>query len=318
MYLRYRNVWCLAALVLLATMFGALSSFAGIDPPTLTATLNPTESIGEAKTVDMPGVIPQGDIMFSFDLTGSMGGAINTAKAEAINIMNALDALIADSRFGVISYMDYPASYSYCGYGATYGYSSYGDYAYSLDIPASMDRTAVAATINGLVLGYGGDGPQDYTRPFYESYADAAIGYRPGAKKILLNFGDNVPHDCDINEGVPGASGTYSTGGDPGRDEIIGTADDLDLQTVLADMADNDVTLLEIHTHSGYANYWQHWTAITGGEHYVLGSTSDIPSAIFELIQAQALEISELTLEVTTPGYEGWLVSVDPPMYADL
>ena len=168
-------------LLLLGLTCGQVA-FAEITPGSITVTLRPTESFTESKTVDLPGSIPKADVLFSFDLTGSMGGAINTAKARALEIMNSLDALITDSRFAVASYMDYPDYYSSCGYATTYGDESYGDYAYNLDAPMSADRTAVSSTINSLVLGYGGDGPQNYTRVLYESYADATIGYRAGAK----------------------------------------------------------------------------------------------------------------------------------------
>jgi hypothetical protein len=298
------------------TVFMAGLVLAEISPTTLTAGLDRGESVTETKTVTLPAVIPKADIIFAFDLTGSMSGEINTAKAEAINIMNSLDALIDDARYGVMSYMDYPDAYSSCGYSSTYGSPYWGDYAYRLDIPASADRSAVSAAINGLVLGGGSDGPQDYTRIFYESYADESIGYRDGAKKILINFGDNVPHDCNLNEGV--TSGTWTTGGDPGRDEIMGTADDLDLQTVLAEMAANGVTLLEIHSTSYASDYWDYWTGITGGDVYVLSSASEVPAAIISLVEGEATFISNLTIEVTTPGYGDWLTSVVPEFYSDL
>lgn len=310
----------LTTLVTFTAILFFLSSpaFSSMTPGSADIILNPSESFDETKTVDLPGTIPKGDILFSFDLTGSMGGAISTAKTEAINIMNSLDALIDDSRYAVASYMDYPHSYSSCGYTATYGWGPSGDYAYSLDLAMSDDPVAISSAINGLVLGSGYDGPQDYTRIMYESYADAGIGYRTGAKKILLNFGDNVPHDCDLKEDVPGLTGTWSTGGDPGPDEIMGTADDLDLQTVLAEMADNDITLLEVHTTSSYSVYWDYWTGLTGGEIYVLSDVANLPQAIYDLIQAQAQSISSLTLEVTTPGFESWLASVSPASYANL
>lgn len=295
----------------------ALNVNATISPTTLTATLNPGESVGETKTVDLPAEIPVGDIIFAFDLTGSMAGEIATAKAEAINIMNSLDALISDAQYGVMSYMDYPGFYSSYGYSALYGDAGSGDYAYSLDQPVTSDRPAVSAAINSLTLGWGADGPQDYTRIMYESYADPAVGWRSGSKRILINFGDAVPHDNDINEGVPGYPWVQSWGGDPGRDEVMFTGDDLDLQTVLADMAANYVTLLEVHSRGAYFDHWVYWTGLTGGAAYDLASPSGIPAAIVELIEAEAGFISTLTLE-TSPGYESWLTSVTPPSHNDL
>ena len=304
-------------LLLCCVILVAQTALADLTPSTLTVTLQPGESVSELKTATLTGVIPECDIVFALDLSSSMSDEIAAAKAEAINIMNSLDALIDDSKFGVMSYMDYPHEYDHCGYSATYGSAAHGDYAYNLDLALSSDHTLVSNTINSLTLGHGWDGPQDYTRILYESYADGSIGYRPGAKKILLNFGDGVPHDCDINEGVPGTTTIFSRGGDPGRDEIMGTSDDLDLQTVLADMAANSITLLEVHSDSYYATYWDYWTGLTGGDMYVLGSSTDIPAAVYSLILAQATEISLLTLEVEA-GWESWLTSVSPTQYTDL
>jgi hypothetical protein len=203
--------------------------------------------------------------------------------------------------------MDYPASYSSCGYSSTYGSAPDGDYAYSLDQSVTPNTLDVENAINGLVLGYGADGPQDYTRIFYESYADPNVSWRPGAKRILVNFGDNVPHDCNLNEGVSG--GTWTTGGDPGRDEIMGTADDLDLQTVLGDMATNGVVLLEAHTTS-YANvHWNYWTGLTGGDVFITGSSTLVVDVINAVTAALVVpEVTDLHLEASS-GFESWIAS---------
>jgi len=290
---------------------------AEMTPPTLTATLTSRASISETKTVTIPEVPPRADVVFAFDLTGSMGGIISTAKSQAVNILSALDALPdVDIQYGVMSYMDYPSVYSSCGYYTSYGNSGCGDYAYSLDQAVTDGTTSITTAISGLTLGCGDDGPQDYTRIMYESYADPDVSWRSGARRILVNFGDNVPHDCDLNEGV--TSGTWTTGSDPGRDEIMGTADDLDLQTVLANMATNGVILLECHT-TDYANeYWSYWTGITGGDVYITGSSTLVDDVI-EAVEV-ALEVpvvDGLHLEAST-GYESWLTMVDPASYDGL
>ena len=181
-----------------------------------------------------------------------------------------------------------------------------------------MASTAVIGAINALILGCGSDGPQDYTRIMYESYADPSVGWRTGAKRILLNFGDNVPHDCNLNEDVPGKIGTWSTGGDPGRDEVMGTADDLDLQTVLAAMDSHGVVLLECHT-STYANeYWAYWTGITGGGVYLTGSDTlveDIVTAVEDALEVPM--VYDLHLEASS-GFEPWLESVSPASYPEV
>jgi hypothetical protein len=224
--------------------------------------------------------------------------------------------------------MDYPHTYNSFGYYASYGFSGWGDYAYKRNLAITSDKTQVQNAINSLNLGSGDDGPQDYTRVCYESYADASIGYRTGSKKILVNFGDNVPHDNNLNEGVPGKTGTYSTGGDPGRDEImdetsdaskIGVGnDDLDLQKVLQGMKSNGVTLLEVHGSSYATDYWDYWTGITGGDVYVIGSTTPdvITNAIVSLVGSTVSSIDSLTLK-PEDGYEDW-VSWTPAEYSDV
>jgi hypothetical protein len=301
----------LFAMVMIASVLAVLAS-ASISPETVEAELCPCERITVTKevTIDIP---LRGDVIFAFDLTGSMGGTIATAKAKAQDIMDCVDALGVDVNYGVMSYMDYPDSYDYCGYSATYGSSASGDYAYRLDQSVTSNRAAVVTAINALTLGSGADGPQDYTRIMYESYADTSVGWRTGAKKLVVNFGDNVPHDCDLNEGVPGKTGTWTTGGDPGRDEIMGNLDDLDLQTVLANMAANNVILLECHT-STYANeYWTHWTGITGGGVYITTSATLVDDVCTAIEDGLTL-VYDLHLQAST-GYEDWLELVDPPSY---
>jgi PKD repeat protein len=306
---------CLLVIATVCMVFSNVS--ASISPDHVTKTLYPGDCYTVTKTVTIPGYTPKADVVFSFDLTGSMGSIINAAKTKAIVIMNTLITNYpgVSFNFGVMSYMDYPHTYSSCGYSATYGSST--DYAYSLDQSLTFNVGSVSSAINGLVLGSGWDGPQDYTRIFYESYADPSVGWRTGAKRLLVNFGDNVPHDCNLNQGV--TSGTWTTGLDPGRDEVIFTGDDLDLQSVLSAMASpsNAVTLIECHT-STYANsHWIYWTGITGGSVFITSSgnlVNDVVNAVVSGITIPT--VNNLHLAVITPGYSSWLSSVVPPSYA--
>jgi len=263
-----RIVFYLSLLVSI-TLCTSIAMADTVNPIAINATLNPGECVDELKTVTLTGSPANVDIMFSFDLTGSMGGIIGTAKAQAIDIMNQIQAELPDSslRFGVVSYMDYPAFYSSCGYADEYGSIYTGDYAYRLDLALTPDINEVSVAINALILGGGGDGPQDYSRIFYESVADSSnIGWGEGVK-IFINFGDNVPHDCNLNIGTPScpdeSSDTcqvWSTGGDPGRDEIIGTADDIVLLDALNQMKANNITLFEMHSYYSDYDYWKYWT----------------------------------------------------------
>jgi hypothetical protein len=71
--------------------------------------------------VTLPSLPPAVDVLFSFDVTSSMGGVIDTAKANAISLMAALEATGVSFHFGVTSFGDCPATYTSCGYSNTYG-----------------------------------------------------------------------------------------------------------------------------------------------------------------------------------------------------
>lgn len=251
-------------------------------------------------TLSKAAEVPKVDVVFSFDLTESMSYYFGTAKSQASSIMAALNESSVDAAFGVVSHMDYPHTYQSYGYGATYGVAASGDYAYRLDQPVTQNRMVVSSAIGRLTLGSGSyDDPEDYERVLYESYADPSVGWRPDAARVLVMLCDSIPHDDNLNEGVPGKIGNLSTGGDPGRDEIMFTPDDLDLQTVLGQMATNHVVLLVIRY--GYlvaatAPYWQLWASLTGGEMYTPSNANDVSSKIQRVAQTVIPEIGPISL----------------------
>ncbi|MGI5238587.1 S8 family serine peptidase [Dactylosporangium sp. CA-139066] len=208
------------------------------------------------------------DVVFSMDLTGSMGGALGQAKAQLLQAMTDLKAAApgTDFRFGVTSLMDYPGLYG-----------SPGDYPFRVDAPLSADTTAIQTVVNGLALGGGGDGPEAYGRAFWEigqNDTGATLGFRADALKLVINFGDNVPHDNDINQDITAPPLFGNTGVDPGRDGVVGTADDVDFQDdALAALKSHGIRLLEVDSSGGsfIAPYWQSWTATTGGAYTALG-----------------------------------------------
>jgi hypothetical protein len=298
---------------------------ASLEPAELFATLKPGECIEEHKILHLPEMVApaQGDIMFSFDLTGSMRQEVQNVKNNSVNIMNALRAIIPDTKFGCESHMDYTEQYTYCGYSAIYGYAPDGDYPYNLDGGLTDDVTAVANVISGLwEFGNGFDWPEDYSRVFYETYANPGIGWRDGSKKLLLAWLDAYPHDCDVWACIGGSG---STGPDPGRDEIAGNADDLEILDVLDGMAAEDITLLVLYSGIGDFNLWECFASRTGGRAFQIGTDGEIPGGLDiaefiadSLVLPEIMHIDTLTLEVCTPGYEDWLVSVVPAYYTDI
>jgi hypothetical protein len=113
----------------------------------------------------------------------------------------------------------------------------------------------------------------------------AALGFRSDALKLLVNFGDNVPHDTNLDEGVDSPPFfDNDTGIDPGRNERIDCGgDDIDFQEdALAAMASAGVHLLHIDS-SGepdLAPYWQLWTSRTGGAFAAINNDGTVPGGL--------------------------------------
>lgn len=304
----------LAAVFLFAV--GSVGAFAADVDETFEFEMNPVDPYNQPISVYVPKTPPSADVVFSFDLTGSMGDILSTAKSNAISMMEQLSALGSDISFGVVSYMDYDGYYESAGYADYYGDASSGDYPYRMDCSVTKDKNAVSQAINGLTLGFGEDGPEAYTRILYESYADPSIGWRSGAKKIFVNFGDNLPHDDDVNFGVPGESSVWSTGIDPGRDMLMGTDDDLDLQVVVAGMTANNIVLLACQTEGDYLEHWSHWAGQTGGEAYNTNSSvvaQDVVTAISKILLAP--DVEQLRLVPEEAAFTAWITDIQEPYY---
>ncbi|MBM7866459.1 hypothetical protein GTO89_06845 [Heliobacterium gestii] len=287
-----------------------------IKPSSLTATLEVGESIHEDKTVEIPRMPPKADILLSFDVSGSMEPILYLAKSYVLHLMMLLDrrGLGCDLQYGVISYSDYPGLYESEGYREFYGLQF--DYPYRLDQPLTGNLSPVVTVMNNLYTGSSGDNPECYARPFYESYTDPAIGWRRGAKRILINIGDSVPHDRDVNRGVPGKSGVWLTGLDPGRDGVVRTADDLTFLDVIQGLVDHHITLVEFHRTAKYLDYWQYWTGLTGGKAYNISSISVVNSLEQELVDLLGVPVvANLRLEASE-GFQRWLTRVTPAAYS--
>ena len=282
---------------------GEITPESTLEPAEVWKNLKAGHSFTESKTANIQPAPPMGDVLFMFDLTGSMYGAIENAKINSENIMGAVNGLIADSKFGVVSHKDYEGYFSSCGYSDWYGGD--GDFPYMLNQSVTTETTDVTNAINSLDVWGGADGPESYTRVLYETMNDPGIGWRPEAKKIVVAFLDNIPHDC-----------MFETGGDPGRNAIAGDEDDLDFKEVLYAMKEQNITLIVVDCGGYVTDFWNTYAGLTGGAAYPLGA--DIDETIAEIIEAEISQVDNLSLEVCTPGFESWMTSLTPEEYTDV
>ena len=332
---RWRKaLWWIAAALVLTTLALAPVSNALLSPvergvyqllPPIEGELCPGEILPFDFTITIPATPVRGDIVFAVDTTGSMGGVIRAAQENALAIMEQLNELIPDVQFGVIDVEDYPID----------PYGQAVNVAYRLRQSVTDDREAVRAAIDEMVANAGGDLPEAYTRAFYEAFADPDVGWRPGARHLLLFFGDSVPHDDNLNAGFerppyvpPGRTdGIWNSGHpprylDPGRDGIPGTDDDLDFQAVLQSLAENEITLLVVVTSSTFPEpdqrelvvYWNYWAGITGGRAVPLWNAGDLPQVIRDLVQGTVTRINRLAIEADPERFDAWVFTEPPEM----
>ncbi len=273
----------------------------------------------------VPAVPPLLDIVFVFDLTGSMASTVSEMKASATDILGGVLTKFPGAQFGLASFRDYPIS----PYGGT------GDWAWRVEQTITTDAVAIITAIGGMTVGGGGDGPESYSRVLFEAaHPDNSLGWRMGSRKVLIVFGDNYPHDDDLSAGgVPAPGGTpWVTGRpptflDPGRDGDTGVssdADDIDFQETLVGLKDSDTTLLFVVANASDASAstvrnWDHWSKLTapGGVAVAPGATDTLEDVILGVIDSSTGRIGSLMIRTEPAALESWVTS-DPAAYTDV
>jgi hypothetical protein len=212
------------------------------------------------------------DVLFVFDTTGSMSGALSEAKAQATGVMTSLSGRLPNLRFGLAQIKDYGDSP-----------------VWRIEQPLTSDRAPVQSAIDRLSAYGGGDAPEAYGTALFQSHHDVAAGWAPGAKHLVVLVADDVPHDRDLNEGVPpevvNQASPWDTGTDPGPN---GTG--IDWQQELAEFAAADYTLAFVLYHGvpAYLPYWNWWAGRTGGQATESTSSTPLGDVLVEIVAASA------------------------------
>lgn len=241
--------------------------------------------------VTIPAVPARADVLLAFDVSSSMMSVLSSAALNASQLVDGLNSLIPDVQIGVVIFSDYPVD----PYGAP------GDTAYEMLSPITSDFAAVRQTLNTLpaLLQDGGDGPEAYTRVLYEAAENPALGWRPDARHFVIFFGDSIPHQVD-----------------PGRDGIPGTVDDLQLDDVLEEVQEEELTPLFAASDLLTQVYWQDLLEPIGGEAVLMEDASTLPATILDLITRSGARIGRLAIEAA-PGYASW-IQVNPSALTDV
>lgn len=177
------------ALFVVALAVAAIAGIAaaatpGVDPQTVTNTVNPGDSFNVAKTVHTPVIPPNPDIVFLADTTFSMVDTIANVQTNATTIMNTIagTAGVGTPEFGAANYTDFDCT---------------DPFPFHLDQAITSTISDVQNAINTWAAGDGCDVPEAQINALFQLATDSSVGFRaPGTStRIVVWFGDSSGHD---------------------------------------------------------------------------------------------------------------------------
>lgn len=134
------------------------------------------------------------DVAIAIDTTGSMTPSIEQARQDAKKVVADTRSALPNARFAIVQFRDD------------------GDRPeYQLVQPLTASPDEVDAAVSGLFADGGADSPEAYNLVFERVASDPAIGFRAGARRLLIVIGDAEPHGA----GTSGLAGCADTSADP-------------------------------------------------------------------------------------------------------
>ncbi len=264
-----------AAAALLVAGFGPAASNAGADTPAHT------------------------DVLFLFDTSSSMTPELTEAKEKVASVMESVGTHLPDVAFGVAFVEDVPGYFSgtFTETLTEQQYAEAREKAWALTQPITTDREKVLAAINALTIDYGGDGPEAYGRALWESDTNPTVSWRPGARHEIVLIADNVPHDPNLNEGLPEsawAQNPFDTFEEPaGKFGIAGSTwtpgTNLAIRNVASELGSDGKPLQSVEFFGGqnYLPYWEYWAALSGGQ-ALDGASGELATTLTNIIETGA------------------------------
>jgi MYXO-CTERM domain-containing protein len=200
-----------AAFSIFSAVLPGSAKAGSINPSSFNTTLDVGEAVKVAKTVFTTAGSSLVDFLFLADNTGSMGGVINSVKNTSTALLSSLNSSFADARFSVARYFGDPIEFGTTSNGP--GFNA----AYDVLTPLTANTSSVTSGINGWIASDGGDGPEANfyalqqavtngastspglgSLPGFFGGSGEAIGWRTGAQKVILWFGDATSHQDTV------------------------------------------------------------------------------------------------------------------------
>lgn len=255
---------------------------ADVSPPSAHLTVNAGGTATESKTVTVPALPPKADVEIAIDTTGSMGGAISQAQAQATQLVNTLHADIPDTNFSVVDFKDFVD----------------GPQEYVVRQPNTNDASLVQNAINAMTAGGGGDYPEAQNLVLANATPDGPPLWRTNTRKFVVLITDAPPH---------GSGNSFPACPDTGADPH-----GLDTGTVVANLKAAQRTLFAIAAAPAVLDCYTQITAAsyTGSAAVSLGTS--IADQVESLIKAASSSVSDVHLEVVTPNPDASWISFNP------
>jgi len=156
-----------------------LSSEVTISPKTNKFSISEKMKLCETITVCLSSEIKRkADVYFLADTTGSMSSELNAIKSGISTIISSLNATGHDINYGLGNYKDFPND----------------SYAFQHQQNITSNFSQVTTVVNTWSAAGGWDGPEGQLFAL-DQIAKTSVGWRPGAKKIIVWFGDAPGHD---------------------------------------------------------------------------------------------------------------------------
>ena len=268
-------------------VFAGPSASADLTPTTATITLAPGESGTENKTVTIPALPQNADIVVAIDTTGSMTPAINQAKADASSLVGAVQASIPSANFAVVQFRDYGDSPEYAVVQAN-----------------TNSVVAVQGAINTLTAGGGADLPEAHNLVFQNAAIEGLPLWRANTKRFLVVITDATPHSPSF----PACEASPYITPDPHG---------LDTPTQIAALVDDQTTLFALTTNTGFEDPAACFADIAanaypGSVQASLGA--DLSAQVVSLIEAASATVNDIHLEVASAsaGADASWITFDP------
>ncbi len=252
------------------------------------------------------------DVMFVFDTSGSMESALGEAKGEIQEVMSRLNGSIASAQFGLAEVKDT-------------GEEESGLYAWKLDQPLTSNTASVSEAISTLTAFGGGDSPEAYGRALYETDTNPSVGWRSGARHLIVLVADEVPHMPDVNEGLNEVfwlENPFSTGEELDAEAGISQTQwhpgvniqfKEDLKRLVAD--EKPLETVDYHsTSTNYIHYWEYWAGLGGGSAVEASeSGKELATRLIGLVEGAGIQCAtSATPSEPSPGSNGLPTALTP------